>query len=160
MERKRTKINIGADHAGFELKEKIKERLRNKGYDVHDYGALVYEKDDDYPDYAKMVAEATAKGKDFGVLICGSAEGICIAANKINGIRAVAVTDEQKAKLAREHNDANILCLPGGGMRKKIDGVGIGAAKAVKLIERFVKTKFSGAKRHKRRLRKIAKMEK
>ena len=159
MERKPI-IIIGADHAGFELKEKVKEKLRKKGYEVDDYGALEHDKDDDYPDYAKVVGEAVVKRKKPGILFCGSAEGMCIAANKVKGARAIAATDEKLVKKAKEHNDANILCLPGGGMKKKVKGIGIDPAKAMKLIDVFLKTKFSGEARHKRRLRKIAKIEK
>ncbi|MBW3019311.1 RpiB/LacA/LacB family sugar-phosphate isomerase [Candidatus Woesearchaeota archaeon] len=158
MER-RTNIIIGADHAGYHLKEKVKDALRKKGYDVEDYGALEYDKNDDYPDYAKKVAEAVVRNKGLGVLFCGSAEGMCIAANKIKGARAISATDAKLVKLAREHNDANILCLPGGGMRKKVKGIGINTEKALKLIDAFLKTKFSNVERHKRRLNKIKKME-
>jgi ribose 5-phosphate isomerase B len=152
------KIYLGADHAGYELKEKVKAKLRKK-YDVSDYGNLKYDPNDDYPDFAKKVAEAVAKDKAFGVLFCGSAEGVCIAANKVKGARAIASTNEIIVKLAREHNDANILCLPGGKMKKEVKGIAVSADKAVKLIQTFVKTKFSTVKRRVRRLNKIKKME-
>lgn len=155
MERR---IFVGADHGGYELKEKAKETLRKKGWEVDDYGALDYDMKDDYPDYARLVAQAVRNKKRPGVLFCGSAEGMCIAANKMKGIRAVVAKEPKTAKLAREHNNANVLCLPGGGMRKRLDGVGISAAKAVKLIELFVKTKFSGEARHRRRIRKISRL--
>lgn len=151
------KLYLGADHAGYELKEKVKPKLTRK-YEVVDCGAKKYDAKDDYPDYAKAVGKKMAK-KGFGVLFCGSAEGMCIAANKMKGIRAIASTDEKMVKQARQHNDANVLCLPGGGMRRKVKGIGISAQKALRLIEVFVNASFSNAIRHQRRLRKIKAME-
>lgn len=148
------RIHIGADHAGYDLKEKIKRKLPN----VQDHGAYKYEKADDYPDYAKKVCKSMKKG-DFGILFCGSAEGMCIAANKIKGIRAIVATDEKIAELSRKHNDANVLCLPGGKMRKQVKGIGITEKQAMKVINTFLKTEFSQAERHKRRLKKIKKIE-
>ena len=147
-------IHIGSDHAGFELKEKVKKNLEN----VIDHGAYEYKKTDDYPDYAQKVCKSMKKGA-MGLLFCGSAEGMCIAANKIKGIRAIVATDEKIAELARKHNDANVLCLPGGQMQKKIKGIGLTEKQAMKVINKFLKTKFSQAERHKRRLKKIKKME-
>jgi len=151
------KLFLGADHAGFELKEKIKPKL-TENYEVVDCGAKKYDKNDDYPDYAKAVGKEVAK-QGYGILFCGSAEGMCIAANKIKGVRAIPATEEKIVKLAREHNDANVLCLPGGGMRKKVKGIGITPQKALKLIKTFVNTKFSNETRHQRRIAKIAKLK-
>ena len=105
------KIAIGADHAGFPLKEKIGEWLKNQGFEVQDEGtnsaASV-----DYPDYGAAVGRAVTRGDaDLGVAICGSGIGISIAANKIAGVRAALVHDATSARLAREHNHANVLCL-------------------------------------------------
>ncbi len=142
-------IHLGADHAGFELKEHLKRFLKAKGYKVKDHGAHKYAKTDDYPDYAAKVARAVKK-KDTGILVCGSAEGVCIAANKIKGIRAVAVWNLKNAKLSREHNDANVLCLSGWQLTKK---------NAEKIALTWLKTPFSKETRHIRRIKKIAKLE-
>jgi len=142
-------IHIAADHAGYKLKQKIKEYLFEKGYPIVDWGAHKLDKNDDYPDYAKKVGKAVQKnGK--GILICGSAEGMCIAANKILGIRAIAAWDVKNAKLSREHNDANVLCLSGRQLTQK---------KAEQIVMTWLKTEFSKDKRHVRRIEKIKKME-
>ncbi|VVB81503.1 Galactose-6-phosphate isomerase subunit LacB [uncultured archaeon] len=142
-------IHIGADHAGFQLKEHLKKYLQKKGLSVKDWGAYKVVKTDDYPDYAKKVAKAVQK-EGLGILVCGSAEGICIAANKIKKIRAVPVWNTKLAKLSRQHNDANILCLSGWQLTRK---------KAEKIALTWIKTPFSGEARHKRRIQKIRRME-
>lgn len=144
------KVYIGADHAGFKLKEHLKKFLAKKGYEVIDKGAKEHKKTDDYPDYAAKVARAVQK-KGKGILICGSAEGVCIAANKFKGIRAVPVWSIKNAKLSRQHNNANILCLSGWQLEKR---------KAEKIAVKWLETEFSEEKRHKRRLKKIERMEK
>ncbi len=143
-------ITLGADHAGFALKEHLKKFLQKKGYAVVDKGAKKLVKTDDYPDYAAKVARAVQK-KGKGILICGSAEGVCIAANKFNGIRAVAVWTLTNAKLSRQHNNANILCLSGWQVPKK---------KAEQLTLAWLRTPFSEDKRHLRRINKIKQFEK
>ncbi|RMD57440.1 ribose 5-phosphate isomerase B [Candidatus Woesearchaeota archaeon] len=142
-------IYLGADHAGYKLKEHLKKFLSKQGYKTIDKGAKKYNKKDDYPDYAKKVAKAVQKGGK-GILVCGSAEGICIAANKFKGIRATPVWTIRAAKLSRQHNDANILCLSGWDLDKK---------KAEKIALAWLKTPFSGEKRHERRIEKIKKIE-
>ncbi len=141
-------INLGADHAGFQLKEHLKKYLQKK-HTLKDWGAYEYIQADDYPDYAAKVAKAVRK-KGRGILVCGSAEGICIAANKIKGIRAVPVWNTKQAKLSREHNDANVLCLSGWMLTKK---------KAEQIVLTWLKTPFSGEARHKRRIQKIRRLE-
>lgn len=143
-------IHIGADHAGYKLKEHLRDYLQKKGYHVHDCGAHKLDKKDDYPDYAAMVGKAVQKN-GLGILICGSAEGVSIAANKIRGIRAVAVWNITNAKLSRQHNDANVLCLSGWQLTKK---------EAEKIALTWIKTPFSKEKRHIRRINKIKRMEK
>ena len=150
-------IYLGADHAGFKLKEKIKSWLKVKKIAFEDLGNLVYDKNDDYPDFAEKVGKRAVKDKTKGILLCGSAEGICIAANKIKGARAVNPQNILQTKLSRTDNDANILCLAGGGMLKPIPGISL--AKAKEMITIFLKTPFSGEKRHLRRLNKIKKLE-
>ncbi|MBI4918641.1 RpiB/LacA/LacB family sugar-phosphate isomerase [archaeon] len=144
------KVVIGADHAGFKLKEHLKNFLKNKRYLVIDKGNTKYDLNDDYPDFASKVARAVKKDVR-GILVCGSAEGICIAANKIKGIRAVPVWTLNNAKLSREHNDANILCLSGWELSNK---------KAEQIALTWLKTNFTKDPRHVRRINKIKKLEK
>ena len=152
-------VFIGADHAGFELKEKLKAYLKHKGISVRDLGAWTYNKDDDYPDFAIPVAELTVKTGGKGILVCGSAEGICIAANKVPGARAVPVWNAANARLSRSHNDANVLCLAGGKTVEKTRGLGLTFAKAKGIIDVWLKTEFSAESRHARRIRKITRYE-
>jgi ribose 5-phosphate isomerase B len=153
------KIYLASDHAGFELKESIKSHLKNKGYDVEDMGAHSYDKDDDYPDYGYPAARAVAGsgGKARGLFFCGSAEGICIVANKVRGVRAVAVWTPKNATMSRRHNDANVLCLSGGKTLSPIPSLSVEEAK--KIIDVWLLTPFSGEERHVRRLEKIGKIE-
>lgn len=153
-------IYVGSDHAGFEMKEKMKPFLESLGYTVVDLGNTKYDSKDDYPDFGIPVAKKVVKSKAKGILFCGSAEGICIAANKVKGARAVAVQDTTTAKLSRSHNDANILCLAGGKTKSKIKGLGISLQKAKTLSKIWLNTKFSQQTRHKRRIKKIARFEK
>ena len=142
-------VYIGADHAGFALKESLKKAL-SKQFEVKDLGAHKLQKDDDYPDIAAKVARTVVKRKTKGILLCGSAEGICIAANKIKGVRAVAVWTIENARLSREHNNANILCLSGWQLAPQ---------KATSIAKTWLKTSFSGQTRHKRRIAKIQRLE-
>ena len=152
-------IYLGADHAGFELKEKIKEDLIKKGQKVADLGAHTLDKNDDYPDYAKAVADKVAADSSAkGILFCGSAEGVCIAANKVKGIRAVAVWSTTNAKMSRAHNDANVLCLSGGQTLEPIPATSFEEAREI--VDTWLATPFSGAERHQRRIQKIHELEK
>ncbi len=147
---KKSVIYIGADHAGFSLKEKIKKYLDKTGIAYVDLGGKG-EAGDDYPDYAFRVAERVVRDKNSkGILICGTGTGMVIAANKIKGIRAAVAYDNYSAKMAREHNDANVLCLRG---RKFSD------EKNLKFVKIWLNTRFSGARRHNRRIKKIKKYE-
>ena len=139
------KIAMGADHAGFDLKEKIKTQLENEGHFIDDFGTFTDESVD-YPDYVHPVAEAIEKKDyDFGILVCGTGNGSSITANKHRGIRAAICWNEMLAKLARSHNDANILCLAGRFIDYEL---------AREIVEVFLKTKFDGG-RHQRRIDKI-----
>lgn len=143
------RIAIGADHAGYLLKREIVQFLRAAGYSVEDKGTHS-EESVDYPDYAFQVAQAVAAGEaDLGILICGTGIGMSIAANKVRGIRAAVATDCYMARMAREHNDANVLCLGG-----RVLGVG----SALDIVQAFLKSRFTGG-RHTRRVSKIQKME-
>jgi ribose 5-phosphate isomerase B len=143
-------IYIGSDHAGFKLKEKVKKWLVREKLNFKDMGALKLNPKDDYPDYAEKVARKVVREGGIGILLCGSAQGVCIAANKIKGIRAVVPFSVKEAQLAREHEDANVLCLSGWYFNP---------LKAQRLIKKFLNTKFSGAVRHRRRMNKIKKLE-
>ena len=145
-----SKVYIGADHAGFKLKEKLKKWLDKKHIQYEDVGAKTLDKDDDYPDFAEKLARKVVKDKSLGILICGSAQGVCIAANKIRGARAVVPFDVKEAKLAREHNKANVICLSGWYFNP---------LKATKMVWKFFKTPFSKEQRHIRRVEKISKLE-
>lgn len=136
------KIIIGSDHAGFELKNKLTEYLKNEGYDVTDGGTHTRESCD-YPIIAKQVSqEITAGNYDKGILICGTGIGMSITANKIKGIRAAVVSDTCSAKFSRQHNNANILCL---GSRI------IGEELAKDITDIWLKSEFL-ADRHSKRL--------
>ncbi|MBI4547067.1 MAG: ribose 5-phosphate isomerase B [Ignavibacteriae bacterium] len=138
-------IAIGADHAGFEYKEKIKELLKSMGLEFQDFGTHSKESTD-YPDYAHSVAAAVSSGKaEYGILICGTGIGMSIVANKHNGVRACNVESTEGARLAREHNNANVLAL---GARLT------SWEKAKEIIRTFFSTKFDGG-RHQRRIEKI-----
>jgi len=143
------KIAIGSDHAGYELKEKLKEFLKENKYHFEDFGTDSTDATD-YPEFAKKVAEAVLGGFEFGILICGSGIGMSIAANKFPGIRAAFCMNHELAKASREHNNANVLTL---GARF------IEEAEAKKTVKAFLETKFSGEERHIKRLKKLAELE-
>ena len=136
-------IAIGSDHGGFELKEAIKKHLDKRGLEYKDYGT--YTKDScDYPVYGKLVGHAVADGEcDRGIIICGTGIGISITANKIKGVRAALCGDCFSAEATRLHNDANILAL---GARVTAEGL------ALKIVDTFLDTPFSGDERHLRRI--------
>ncbi len=143
------RVYLGSDHAGFELKEQVADVLRDLGHDVADIGPYTDEPVD-YPDYAERVARAVASGEaPFGVLICGTGIGMAIAANKVPGIRAVQASDPEMAKMARMHNNANILTLPGRYIDKE---------RAAEVLSVFLSTPFEGG-RHQRRIDKIGEIE-
>lgn len=139
------KITIASDHAGYKLKEELKEYLTELGYEPEDLGTNS-EESVDYPDYAKKGAEQVAKENNKGILICGSGIGMSMAANKVKGIRAALCHNEYTAKVAREHNDANILCLGAKDTNTET---------AKKLTKIFLETEASQEERHKRRVSKI-----
>lgn len=143
------KIALGADHAGFALKDEILEALRQAGYQVADFGTNSPEPAD-YPDFAFAVAEYIASGSaDRGILVCGSGVGMSIAANKVSGIRAALGVNAEEVRLTRLHNDANVLTL---GARF----IDVSTAKDLVLI--FLETPFEGG-RHERRVGKITQIE-
>ncbi|WP_297336709.1 ribose 5-phosphate isomerase B [Algoriphagus sp.] len=140
------KIAIGGDHAGYEYKEKLVKSLEDLGYEVKDFGPYS-NASVDYPDYVHPLCTALEKGEfDFGILICGSGNGVAITANKHQGIRAALCWNEDLSALARQHNDANVLALPARFIPFEL---------AKKLAEIFLTTDFEGG-RHANRVNKIA----
>jgi ribose 5-phosphate isomerase B len=145
------RIAVGADHGGFPLNERVIEELRNAGHEVLDFGTHDGSVPDDYPDYAKQVGEAVQSGAaEIGILICGSGVGAAVAANKMRGIRAALCGDTYSGHQSREHDDCNVLCL---GAR--VTGLEL----ALEILRSFVSAKFTGEERHRRRLAKVAAME-
>lgn len=164
------KVVIGADHAGLFLKEKVKQYFKKKEINFEDVGAYSLDKNDDYPDFALRVAKRVRQTDGRGLLLCGSGTGMAVAANKIRGIRAAVGVNEDEVFLARKHNDVNVLCLNGvdySGIRKKLRKnkrlsdlrlKHTSFKKTAEMINIFLNTGFEGG-RHKRRLKKIAKIE-
>jgi len=143
-------VYLGADHRGFGLKEKIKAWLKEWEYGFREIGSKVYVKDDDYADVAIDVAKNVIIGKAKGILVCGSGVGVCIAANKVSGIRAALCTSEKQAYFARNDDDANILCLSADLVSEEDNKI---------IIKTFLETLFSSEEKHVRRIEKIKKYE-
>ena len=145
------RIHIGSDHAGLEFKNKIVAHLKSKGHDLTDHGPHSFDPLDDYPVFCIPAAEAVAKDPgSFGIVLGGSGNGEQMAANKVKGIRAALVWSKETAKLAREHNDANVISL-GGRMHDE--------EFCLDLVDTFLSTPFSNDERHIRRISLISKYE-
>lgn len=145
------KIFIGADHAGFALKEHLKKYFIKKNVLFMDIGARTFDPTDDYPDIAfELAKNVTETNYAKGILLCGSGQGVCIAANKIKGIRAALSWNEKSAFTSRNDDDANILCLPSKFLKND---------QAERIVHTWLKTPFSSHVRHKRRVKKITKKE-
>ena len=143
------RIAIGCDHRGLNLKQFVMKLISQMGHSYEDLGCYTTESVD-YPDIAKKVAEAVTRGDfDYGILVCGTGIGMCIAANKVKGIRAALCHNVLGAQRARQHNDANIICLEGEGQTQDT---------VREIIDAFLNNKFEGG-RHQRRLDKIRAME-
>ncbi len=143
------RVAVASDHAGFELKQQVADHIRAAGFDVLDLGT-----DDttsvDWPDYGAAIGRAVAAGEaERGIAVCGSGIGICIAANKINGVRAATVSDVTSARMTRQHNDANIMCLG-----ERFTGIQV----ALDAVNVFLTTDFEGG-RHQRRVDKVMALE-
>jgi len=145
-------IYLGADHGGFELKEKIKEWLEKNHFSYQDLGTFSSESVD-YPDFALKVARKIAEGgaEDRGIVICSTGIGVAIVANKVKGVRAAVAYNVETARRTREDNDSNVLALGGQTMDHN---------EALKIVEVWLKTPFSGLERHRRRVKKISDYEK
>lgn len=147
----KTMLYIAADHAGFKRKEWLKKYLIKLDYSFEDLGADQLKPDDDYPDYAYLLAKKVASNPGSqGILLCGSGQGVCIVANKVPGIRAVLGYNTFAAESSRLDDDTNILCLPARDLRR---------SQVKKIVQTWLQTGFSGADRHKRRLQKINDIE-
>ena len=145
------RIHIGADHAGLELKAELIAHLKSKGHEVTDHGPFEYDALDDYPDFCIPAAEAVAKDpSSLGIVLGGSGNGEQIAANKVKGIRAALAWNLNTAKLAREHNNANVVAV--GGRMHSID-------ECKSIIDAYIGEPFSNDERHIRRINKIADYE-
>lgn len=136
-----TKIAIGADHGGYELKEQVVNFLQEKGYEFKDFGCFSTESVD-YPVVAREVANSVAEGNfDKGIIICGSGLGVCIVANKVKGVRATNCNDLYSAEMSRKHNDANVLTMGGRVVFKEL---------ALEIVELWLNTEFEGGRHQKR----------
>jgi len=146
------KISLAADHNGFDLKKEISDQLENEGHEVIDVGPHSHDPLDDYPDYAKKLADSVSRGESIrGIMICGSGVGASVASNKVKGIRAAVCHDIYSAHQGVEHDDMNVLCL---GSRI------VGSEVARELVKAFITAKYTGEERHQRRLDKVLDMEK
>ncbi len=146
---KERELVIGSDHGGFGLKLTLIAHLIQHGIPIEDVGCHTDKEPVDYPDIAKRVTERVLRGKR-GILLCGTGLGMCIAANKVRGVRAALCYDEHTARMSREHNDANVLCL-GGRV--------LAAESAITILDTWLSTAFSGEERHSRRVQKISALE-
>jgi len=149
MMKKPVLIFLASDHAGFKLKEKIKDFLILKGHAIFDCGPFNYNPDDDYPDFIGICAKKVAKTKNsLGIVLGGSGQGEAIAANKVKGIRAAVIYhfDKKAIKLSRQHNDANVLSLGARFLSEK---------QAIQAVDLWLKTPFSNQAKHKRRIKKL-----
>jgi len=141
-------IAVGSDHRGYRVRQRIMKFLKDEGYQYKDFGAPD-EQPVDYPDVARLVGEEVARGAaDKGILVCGTGIGVCIAANKVKGIRAAMCYDTFCAMRSRQHNNANVLCLPGDVADITIE----------EIVKTFLHTAFDGG-RHQRRVDKITQIE-
>ena len=145
------RISVAADHNGYELKNEITEILKRDGHDVIDMGPHDLDPLDDYPDYAKPLAESVSSGEtERGIMICGSGVGASVAANKVKGVRAAVCHDIYSAHQGVEHDDMNVLCL---GSRI------VGAEVVQELVSAFISAEYTNEERHARRLNKVIEME-
>jgi len=146
------KIYIASDHGGFLIKKKLVSFLKLKGWTVEDVGPFALDPEDDYPDYAIPMAQKVAGDKNsLGIVSCRNGQGVCIASNKVKGIRAVTGFSSQQAETTRKDDNANILCLPADYLSE---------SEIKNIVSAWLGTDFSNAARHNRRLRKVSALEK
>lgn len=143
------KIFLGADHNGFHLKEAVFAYLSKRGYEVEDVGDREFNEHDDFPEFAQMAAiKVLGEDNARAILICGGGQGMCMAANRFRGIRASVIWDDQEARMARNDNDSNVLCLPARILEKEEE-------EWRSIIDTWLETPFAGADRYKRRNRQL-----
>ena len=143
------KIAVGADHAGFDLKQLVVEHLLERGYEIIDFGTD-NDESTDYPDHGAPAARAAVSGEaDRAILFCGSGQGMCMVANKVHGVRAALVWDREIARLSRAHNNANVLCLPGRF---------VAPDDAIDIVDDWLVEGYEGG-RHERRVTKMMQLE-
>jgi ribose 5-phosphate isomerase B len=151
LTRNSQRVGVAADHGGFELKEQLAARLRAAGHEIVDFGDCRLDPDDDYPDFVVPMAHAVARGDvNRGVAVCGSGVGACVAANKVQGVRACLIHETFSAHQGVEDDDLNVICL---------GGLVVGHELAWELVKIFLAARFSGAERHCRRLSRVAELE-
>ena len=143
-------IYIGADHKGYRLKSSIVDWMRVSGFNCVDLGNKEYDKEDDYTDISILLGEKVVSERAKGILICGSGVGVCVAANKVKGVRAALVTSEKQARLSREDDDANVLCLSADTVSEETN---------MEIVKTFLETTFSSGENHIRRIKKIKEYE-
>ena len=144
------RIALGSDHRGYAVKQRLAGALEKQGFEIADLGVASGDGSADYPDYAIPVSEAVADGKaDKGILICGTGFGMCIAANKVHGVRAVTCRDPIEAEMSRRHNDANVLCMSADFLGQELID---------RMVQIWLTTNFEGG-RHLRRVEKITNYE-
>ncbi|MDO8558419.1 MAG: RpiB/LacA/LacB family sugar-phosphate isomerase [bacterium] len=146
-------LYIGSDHGGFQKKEEIKKLLQEMGVEFTDVGNAVYDPDDDYPDFARKVAEAVSKNpdQDRGILLCRSGVGVDVAANKYPNVRSSLIATDEMARFSRLHDNANVLSLAADYLTER---------ETFHLVKTWLQTPFSGEERHMRRLKKLDEIEK
>lgn len=145
------RVGFAADHAGFELKRDLCQAARAEGHDIVDFGAFRYDANDDYPDYVSPLAEAIRREEvERGIALCGSGIGVCIAANKVVGVRAAVAHEALLVRQGVEDDDLNLLCL---------GSYVIDPPQAINLVSVFLNARFSGAARYRRRIQKISELE-
>ena len=144
-------IYIGSDHAGWELKEEVKAFLEKEGYTTTDMGNDNLVEDDDYPDFGYAVAKRVMTDDNArGIVLCGNAQGVCIVANKVRGVRAATGFNKDVAVTSRTDDNSNVICLPGRHLEPK---------DAMEIVKHWLETPFSGEERHARRLKKLEEIE-
>ena len=144
------KVSLGADHAGYELKEAVKRHLESVGIDVKDFGTASVDSTD-YPDHGAPAARAVTGGvADLAILVCGSGQGMCMVGNKVRGVRAALAWNAEVARLSRQHNDANVLCLPARFVTEEL---------ALQIVDEWLAASFEGG-RHVPRIEKMMSQEK
>jgi ribose 5-phosphate isomerase B len=145
------KIYIASDHGGFKLKEKVVQYIEKLGHTAIDLGPEKLDPKDDYPDYVVPLAKKVGKGKSLGIVLCRNGQGVCIATNKVHGVRAVTGFSKKMIASTREDDSANVVCIPADYLFWP---------EIKRIIKTFIDTPFSGSPRHKRRLKKVRQLEK